>query len=327
MNWSPLHARVHQSLRDNQLIVQEQGILLAISGGQDSLCLGQLMLDLASRWQWSLAIAHCNHGWEGDTAIADHVEMMASRWQLPFFLCTAATSIPETEAAARQWRYEQLTAVAIAQNLPLIATGHTLTDRAETLLFNLVRGSGMGGLGALTARRSLQSDSQANITLVRPLLSVTRVETAAFCQTYDLPIYEDSYNQNLDFSRNRLRQKVFPELKTVNAQAEQHLAQTAQICAAENEYLAAIATTLLQNHYQGEETQALHRLPLRDLHLALQRRVMQQYLLRVLRKMPHFRQIEACRRLIYAPNHSQTASFSGTLKFVVQQELILPSHH
>ena len=265
-----------------------QRFLVAVSGGQDSLCLGQLLLDLKSRWQWNLAIAHCNHGWDGDHAIAQHVQDIARQWQLPFFLCEAGTPIRESEAAARQWRYQVLSDLAIAEGFGIIVTGHTLSDRAETLLFNLVRGSGMGGLGALTEQRSLTSA----LTLVRPLLTIRRDETAAFCQIFELPVYEDVYNQNLQFARNRLRQRVLPELRMINAQTEQHLAQTAIISQAENDYLEAIAAETLAEYLEGNG--ALRRKPLRQIHLAVQRRILKQYLVQLLPKQPSFQQIDAC---------------------------------
>ncbi|AFY38400.1 tRNA(Ile)-lysidine synthase [[Leptolyngbya] sp. PCC 7376] len=318
MNWSLLHARVHQHLKETQLLPTGQRILVAVSGGQDSLCLGQLLLDLSRRWQWRLAIAHCNHGWSGDEAIADHVCRIAVTWQLPFFLCAAETPIKETEAAARQWRYQELGAVAITEQFSIVVTGHTLSDRAETLLFNLARGSGLGGLGALTERRSLTSE----VSLVRPLLTVHRDETAAFCTDFNLPIYEDTYNHNLRFSRNRLRQQVLPELKVINSQAEQHLAQTAIISQAENDYLEAIAAEHFAKYFAADLS--LQRLPLRQIHPALQRRILKQYLIQLLPKQPSFQQIEACRKLIYAPNRSQTSSFSGDIKFIVNAEYIVP---
>ncbi|WP_235641385.1 tRNA lysidine(34) synthetase TilS [[Limnothrix rosea] IAM M-220] len=292
--------------------------MVAVSGGQDSLCLGQLLVDLSSRWQWQLAIAHCNHGWSGDAAIADHVRKIAQQWHRPFFSREATTPIKETEAAARQWRYQQLTAMALAKKFNSIATGHTLTDRAETLLFNLVRGSGLQGLGALTEQRCLAD----HVTLTRPLLTVSRTETAAFCQEFNLPIYEDIYNQNLHFSRNRLRHNVFPELKQINKKTEQHLAQTAAICQEENEYLEAIASDKLSQYLNKD--QSLQRLPLRQLHPALQRRILWQYLALILSKTPTFQQVEESRQLIQAPNHSQTSSFFRAIRLAVQNELIIP---
>ena len=88
--WTPLHARIHQLLRIRKLLYPNQSLLVAVSGGQDSLCLIQLLRDLRSRWGWHLAIAHCNHLWREDAdANAHYVAQLAKNWHLPCYLVTA----------------------------------------------------------------------------------------------------------------------------------------------------------------------------------------------------------------------------------------------
>jgi tRNA(Ile)-lysidine synthase len=321
MGWSELHARVHQRLRQSGFLPPNQRLILAVSGGQDSLCLGRLLLDLQSKWHWHLAIAHCDHGWSGDGAIAAHVEAVAKMWNLPFYLCSAAAKIPEREAAARAWRYDSLTALAIEKNFDILVTGHTQTDRAETLLYNLVRGSGSAGMGALTWRRSLTPQ----LTLVRPLLEIARAETATFCEQFSLPIYEDQYNHNLKFARNRLRHNIFPQLDAINPRAEKHLAHTAEILHRENDYLEGIATEYFQLDLEQEKR--LYRPKLSPLHPALQWRIVRQFLQKKLSKMPTYQQIEAVVTLVSAPNQSQTSSFSHNISFRVQQDWIVPHYN
>ncbi len=319
LNWSTLHAAVHQCFKQDlvlPILPVRRRLLIAVSGGQDSLCLGQILLDLATRWDWDLAIAHCDHGWSMDGGIADHVAQVAARWQLPFYLRQAAQPIQETEAAARHWRYQQLTELAIAEQFDHIVTGHTLSDRAETLLYNLSRGAGMAGIAALTWQRQLTPE----LSLIRPLLGVTRAETAAFCAEVQLPIYLDPYNQNLKFARNRLRQQIMPQLQTINPQAEKHLAQTSEILHQENEYLEAIATQHLQTTLNDQ--QHLHRPALQKLHPALQRRVSKQYLQQLLPTMPTFNHIEALTQLITAPNKSRTSSLPSNLQLYVDHPWI-----
>ncbi|MCZ0904018.1 tRNA lysidine(34) synthetase TilS, partial [Microcoleus sp. HI-ES] len=154
-NWTHLHAQVHRTLLYRQILPSNQRLLVAVSGGQDSLCLIKLLLDLQPKWGWNLAIVHCDHRWRSDSeASAHHVEQLAKSWGISYYLETAS-DIPKTEAAARQWRYQALTEIAIAHNYPYIVTGHTASDRAETLLYNLIRGSGADGLSALTWTRPL----------------------------------------------------------------------------------------------------------------------------------------------------------------------------
>jgi tRNA(Ile)-lysidine synthase len=295
-----------------------QRLLIAVSGGQDSLCLIKLFLDLQSKWRWDLGIAHCDHRWRSDSqANAHHVENLAKTWGISFYLETANEPI-NSEATARDWRYQALSAIAKANNYQYIVTGHTASDRAETLLYNLIRGTGADGLQALTWQRPLTT----NIMLVRPLLEITRIQTEQFCQEFKLPIWEDSTNQNLQYARNRIRQELIPYLReNFNPQVESALAQTAELLQAEVEYLEKAAQQLREKAMEKgieDEEDSLTLLPLRlnrrvlqNAPLALQRRVMRQVLHQILTDAPSFEHIEKLTGLITAPNRSQTDPFSG----------------
>ncbi|MBD1824682.1 tRNA lysidine(34) synthetase TilS [Cyanobacteria bacterium FACHB-DQ100] len=296
-SWTPLHAQIHRTIRQRQLLHKNQSIVIAVSGGQDSLCLAQLLVDLRSRWNWQLAIAHCDHRWRSDSqANAEYVATLAQQWNLPFYLKTA-DSAPSSEAAAREWRYAQLQSIS---GKSAIVTGHTASDRAETLLFNLIRGSGADGLQSLHWTRSLSSTQ----TLVRPLLELTRSQTGDFCRDRHLQIWEDSTNSDLTYARNRIRQELIPYLKTYfNPQTEQHLAQTIELLSAEVEYLENAAYEIYE---QAISPDGLDRQVLRQAPIALQRRVMRQFLARSLNFNPNFEQVEKLVALIAAPNRSRT---------------------
>ena len=359
-NWTHLHAQVHRTLLHRQILPSNQRLLVAVSGGQDSLCLIKLLLDLQPKWGWNLGIAHCDHRWRSDSeASANHVEQLARNWGISYYLETAS-DIPKTEAAARQWRYQALTEIAIAHNYPYIVTGHTASDRAETLLYNLIRGSGADGLSALTWTRPLldfrlpildfrlgnsgenpnsqisadfrlenqDENSQSKIQnlkskiyLVRPLLEITRLQTGQFCQEQKLPIWEDSTNQDLQYTRNRIRSELLPYLEThFNPKAQQALAQTAELLRADVEYLELAASDLLQRAMSpiADNPQVNFQLPvklnrriLREAPLALQRRSMRQLLQQILPSAPSFESVEKLTSLIVAPNRSQTDPFPG----------------
>jgi len=359
-NWTHLHAQLHRTLLHRQILPSHQRLLVAVSGGQDSLCLIKLLLDLQPKWGWNLGIAHCDHRWRSDSeASANHVEQLAKNWGISYYLETAS-DIPKTEAAARQWRYQALTEIAIAHNYPYIVTGHTASDRAETLLYNLIRGSGADGLSALTWTRPLldfrlpildfrlgnsgenpssqisadfrlknqDENSQSKIQnlkskiyLVRPLLEITRSQTGQFCQEQKLPIWEDSTNQDLQYTRNRIRSELLPYLEThFNPKAQQALAQTAELLRADVEYLELAASDLLQRAMSpiADNPQVNFQLPvklnrriLREAPLALQRRSMRQLLQQILPSAPSFESVEKLTSLIVAPNRSQTDPFPG----------------
>jgi len=314
--WTPLHAHIHTTLRSRQLVGRNDRLLIAVSGGQDSLCLLQLLRDLQPKWNWDLAIAHCDHRWRPDSAEnAVHVGRLAARMDLPFYLETARSPV-ETEAAARSWRYRVLERIACKDGFGAIATGHTASDRAETLLFNLLRGTGADGLQALTWKRPLSPE----IVLVRPLLAVTRSQTAEFCDRFALPIWQDATNHDLKYTRNRIRHELLPYLAShFNPQVERHCAQTAELLRAEVEYLEAVAAQWLQRclpQYTEKVKSpsvktALNREKLRDCPLALQRRVMRQWWEQWAERSPNFERIEAAIALIDAPNGTCSDPFPG----------------
>ena len=308
--WTLLHARLHRVMRQRQLLQQGERCLVAVSGGQDSLCLIQLLLDLQPKWGWELAIAHCNHRWRVDAAAnAQYVNELATLWQLPYHQATADTDLL-SEAAAREWRYGALGAIAQQKGYTAIVTGHTGSDRAETLLYNLMRGSGADGLQALTWQRELLPQVQ----LVRPLLDVLRRETAEFCQERHLKIWQDSTNDDLRYARNRIRQELLPYLKAhFNPQVERSLSQTAELLRAEVDFLETTAASLKQQASpdSASDPPCLSRRVLKDAPLALQRRVMRQFLQQVLFQAPSFEQVEKLVGLLHAPNRSQTDSFPG----------------
>ncbi|MBW4634814.1 MAG: tRNA lysidine(34) synthetase TilS [Iphinoe sp. HA4291-MV1] len=316
--WTSLHAKLHRTIRSRHLFERNQRLLVAVSGGQDSLCLLKLLLDLQSKWGWYLGIAHCDHRWRSDSQTnANHVENLAKNWGVSFYLRTAHEPL-KSEAAARDWRYQALSAIAHENQFHCIVTGHTASDRAETLLYNLIRGTGADGLQALTWQRLLDND----IVLVRPLLEMTRTQTGQFCQDFQLCVWEDSTNQDLKFARNRIRQVIVPYLQEYfNPQVESALAQTAEILQAEVEYLEQAARQLRQEASGDEGDEGgniytrypirLNRRVLQKAPLALQRRVMRQVLQEILQSAPSFEQIEKLIALISAPNRSQTDPFPG----------------
>ncbi|WP_413160944.1 tRNA lysidine(34) synthetase TilS [Capilliphycus salinus ALCB114379] len=335
--WTPLHAQLHRTLRVRQLLPSQQRLLVAVSGGQDSMSLIKLLLDLQSKWGWDLAIAHCDHRWRSDSgANADYIEQLARSWQLSFYRQTAQ-QIPKSEADARRWRYQVLSELALTHHYAYVVTGHTKSDRAETLLYNLIRGSGADGLQALTWKRPLDpqtdinnntnnnndtnnndtnnNDTNNNIWLVRPLLEILRSQTGQFCQDQQLKIWSDSTNEDLNYARNRIRGELIPYLQThFNPQAEQALAQTAELLQAEVDYLEQASEQLYQQAIAFEPNSTnlkINRLILRQAPLALQRRVMRRWLQEILPTSPSFEMIEKLTALISAPNRSQTDPFPG----------------
>jgi tRNA(Ile)-lysidine synthase len=217
--------------------------------------------------------------------------------------------LPETEAAARAWRYQALIQMAQTKNYTHIVTGHTQSDVAETLLYNLLRGSGSNGLSSLRPLRSLEvSAASSNCWLVRPLLQIDRRSTGEFCAQRQLPVWLDPYNDSPRYARNRIRRTIGDFETDFHPQVTAHLAQTAEILRAEADYLQELAN----GHYQQAlvEPLVIDRRPLQTLPLALQRRVLRLFLQKH-GLSPTFLAIQQAVYLIAAPQRSQTSSLRG----------------
>ncbi len=315
-----LHTGLQQTLRQLKILPRQASLLIAVSGGQDSLCLGQLLVDLQPQWHWRLAVAHCDHGWAEDVGVAQRVREIAASWQVSYH-CWNVQGLAETEVAARNWRYQALAQMAQINGYQYVVTAHTQSDVAETLIYNLMRGSGSDGLSSLRPSRQLTEQIQ----LVRPLLNVPRAKTGEFCHHRQLPVWLDPYNHKLQYARNRVRQQLIPLMENqFNRQASKHLAQTAEILQAETAYLESVA----MRYYQQAlvETGMLDRQMLQPLSIAIQRRVIRLFLQSAQIAL-NFQSIEQVVKLLHAPRGSQTSSLAGGFVQVQQNYLKIKKGH
>ena len=199
---------------------------VAVSGGADSVCLLHVLLRLG----WPVHVLHVNHGLRGEESEGDErfVAELAASLAVPFERCSGGLGAGNLEAAARARRLEFFLAARARLGLEAVATGHTRTDQAETVLFRAIRGSGPGGLaGILPVTRE---------GLVRPLLAVSREEVRAWLAAAGLAWREDSSNGESRFARNRLRREVLPLLESILPQATGSLARLAGIAAEDESY-------------------------------------------------------------------------------------------
>ncbi len=318
----PLHRRLLQEVRVRKLWSRGDSLLIGVSGGQDSLCLLKLLADLCPEKRWKLNILHLDHAWrETSAADSEVVRQFCEALKVP---CTVIRALvaPQSEAEARMWRYEQFQEVAQSLNIPIVLTAHTASDRAETLLFNLTRGSAMDGLGSLPWVRNLGP----NLQLIRPLLSTTRPETQEFCRVHSLPVSLDPTNEDLNYQRNRIRLELLPYLaKHFNPQIEQSLSRTVEILSEERRYLEAQTQKIYEAVYKAPNR--LHRLKLREEPLALQRRVILKFLGDCLYSSrgghPYFDDIETVRQLLHAPNQRRTRPLIQGISLWVQEDWVV----
>ncbi len=273
LGWTSWHDRLHRRLlMQPQLLPQGSSLLLAVSGGQDSMALLALLQDLAPLHGWSLSMWHGDHGWhDGSSRIAAELSSWCQQRQLPLQVDRAAPGEVPSEAKARLWRYERLDQRGRQAGADVV-TGHTASDRAETMLLQLARGSDLAGLAALPSIRPLSPEGPL---LRRPLLHLQRKDTLKICQDLALPIWEDPSNQSPEFARNRIRQEVLPVLEALHPGSTQRMSDLAervsQVRDSQTE-LSRMALKLLQT------TAGLDRRGLGALSSASRRRLLAQWL-------------------------------------------------
>jgi tRNA(Ile)-lysidine synthase len=271
---------------------EQAPLLVAVSGGQDSMALVTLLRDLAPLHGWRLQLWHGDHGWRPESADqAAELAAWAARQGLPLELERAAGAgpPPRGEAAARHWRYGCLERQARRHGCRHVVTGHTATDRAETVLLNLARGCHRRGLASLRASRPLRrgegaaEDGADPVHLVRPLLILSREETGRFCRRQGVPVWQDATNADGRLRRNRVRAELLPVLEQLHPGACRRISLQADRLAEEEDHTDELTTLALRGLATGGETpQApparLDRRALARLSAAGQRRLLQRWI-------------------------------------------------
>ncbi len=229
-------------------------LVVAFSGGQDSTCLLHALTRLARDTGTHVVAAHVDHGLRSDSAAqaaaaldaarALGVRVLARRVDVPGY--KAGQKRCSSEQAARAARYQVLARIVSDERADALVVAHTADDQAETVLLNLVRGTGLAGLAGMRLDdvldpsrlgpplpEALDADGQLppRLRLVRPLLNVPRPVTARYCQEFRLPIVEDASNLSRAHTRNRVRLDILPALEQLNPSIRSVLARMADLVA------------------------------------------------------------------------------------------------
>lgn len=278
MDIAMIYKRFRKTVTRLRLIEPGDKVLVAFSGGQDSMALLELLLELRRDVPIGIVVAHFNHklrpGAGEDEAFA---KAAARKRRLP--VVTGSRNVrlyakrhrTNLEEAARELRYGFLRKAARRVGATKIATGHTLTDQAETVLMRIVRGTGVQGLGGITPG--------PDGMIIRPLLEVERAETEAFLLQRGIPFRTDETNLDRRILRNRIRLETLPAFARVDPSVARHLGRLAALARDEEELLGKVTATAWQElaRRDGDDF-SLDAAAVGELPRALARRVVRKFL-------------------------------------------------
>ncbi len=226
------------------------GVLLAVSGGADSVALFHGFVQTAEDQTDCLAVGHVNHrlrGEESDTD-AEFVRNLAEKHRLRYVeyrITSEDWNLDESgsiEAAARRIRYDFLAKTAERLGFRYVAVAHTADDQVETILHRILRGTGLDGLAGMSAVRSLSPA----VSLIRPLLGIFRRELLEFLERIDQPFRIDSSNLSEEFTRNKIRNSLLPMLRTkFNPKVDTALLRLARLAKDSEEMLDDVLDALM----------------------------------------------------------------------------------
>ncbi len=268
--------RVLQTIQTYRMLSPGDKVVVGLSGGADSVALLHILKEIKDGpLNIRLFAAHVNHGIRGEHAREDanFAQVLCNRWGIPFFLEEA--DIPSLarsmnlseEEVGRQIRYGFFREVAEKVNASKIATAHHKNDQAETILHNLIRGTGMQGLTGMPA--------VSNGMLIRPLLEVTKQQILEYLASYKLPYQEDATNKDSTYTRNRIRNQLIPALeKDFNPDIVDGLVRMSGILRDEEEFLSDYTRDLYQKFSKSYLNKIVFDLKSFDsCHLAIQKRL------------------------------------------------------
>ncbi|MCL2388915.1 MAG: tRNA lysidine(34) synthetase TilS [Elusimicrobia bacterium] len=235
-------------------------ILLAVSGGADSVCMAHMFFRLSKLMPLKLHIITFNHNLrkEADKEVT-LVKKLAEKLKIPFTAVSldvkgyAAANAVSIETASRNLRYENLTEHARRLKYNIVATAHNANDNAETALMWLIRGTGTRGMGGVPVERALTK----NIKVVRPILNITRPQIEAYVKKNKLAFCTDKSNLQDKFTRNKIRLRIIPEIEKINPSAVTQISSFTKIFERENAFLEILAEAAFAKCVKAQKSKLL----------------------------------------------------------------------
>lgn len=211
--------------------------IVAFSGGYDSMCL----LDMLHKCNYDIVAVHLNHNWRGKESEneAKVCEAFAKSRGIKFYTETLDTSVPKTETSAREARYDFFKRCAKKFNSQVVFTAHNYDDNAETVLYRIIKGTGIIGLQGIAEHRDI---------FYRPLLTTKREDIENYCEQNGLTPNKDSSNENTKYKRNFIRKELLPLMKEINPKVADAINSLSKIARENNDEKTAIRELLIKHN-------------------------------------------------------------------------------
>jgi len=288
-----VNTKVSDTIAEHSLIKENASILIALSGGADSLALADFLIKRKETFKIANIYAmHINHMIRAD---ADEnqifvesfcedrgIQFFTERFDVPALSKESKESL---ELCGRRVRYEALERKAFELDA-LIATAHTMSDSAETVIFNLARGTGLKGLCGIPVKRE---------NIIRPLTGVTKSEVLDYCRQNGLEWYEDSTNKDNSYSRNKIRNVVINTLSEINPNLIANISCSSELFAVDEDYMGKQASAVFENIICGNNS--LKTAELEHCHQALVRRIIVLFLEKNGIRVSQKSVLDICKRL------------------------------
>ena len=289
INTSLVLEKAKKAINEYKMLENVSTVVVGLSGGADSVCLLHVLNLLKNDCNLNLIAAHVNHGIRGEEANADAVFSMnfAESLNVHFSLLKAncveeAEESGETlEEAGRRIRYEFFDMLCEDETY-VIATAHNSNDNLETVVFNITRGSALSGAKGIPPKRD---------NIIRPLIFCTREEIEGYCKENNLSFVTDSTNLSDDYTRNRIRHNVLPELQKVNSNVVEAFTRFSESVRIDDDYLDSVAENALGKAKLSECSYNIE--VINSLHLSIKRRVILKAIERFSKELPDSKKVNA----------------------------------
>lgn len=241
--------KVEKFLENNRLLITDKTYLVGFSGGFDSMCLLDILEKYSKKIGFNLIALHLNHNWRKNEAKNEeqNCENFCKEKNIEFICETLDDNVKKTETAARKARQKFFKKYYEKYNADGLFLAHTKSDNTETILYRIIKGTGINGLCGISAHNEID-----DMEIYRPLIDCTRKEIEDYCVKNTLCPNNDSSNNDIKYSRNFIRHKIIPEIKNLNTEFDEAVAKLSSIADSEqnivNEYLEKIKSEIYKEN-------------------------------------------------------------------------------